>query len=171
MDLIIVLQYNMHHEEPSRNQSKSPPQPNDTNQTPYTTDENDAIALLLAIASGIESSNSTRKIRTTSPLAQGKRNIAKGHRASTGHYNTHVQTNLHELSAFINNDDSSSNYSEKTVEVHNDHHTLQYYRKVFPKPVHDREWHTSVITKVVDENIIIKVAVPCYRREAETAPP
>ena len=171
----------MQHEEPSRNKSKElPNKPNDSipnpdspqttliPSSPYSTDENNAIDQLFAIASGIESSTSTKKMRTTSPLAQGKKLVAKGQLSTIGYYSTFVRIGHIELITFIQEELSSKNsssYSEKTVEIHNDHHTLQYYVKPFPNPVHDREWHVSVITKMVDEKTVVMVSVPCFLKE------
>ena len=169
----------MQHEEPSRNKSKKhiSPQPNDTNpnlefdsnETPYTTDENDAIALLLAIASGIYSSTSTKKLKTASPLAQGKKHITNG-QPTTASYTTNVHCEYIELIKFIHTElgwRNKKKYIEKTVTTYNDHHSIQYRARAFPKPVSDREWHISIITKKLDDETIVVVTVPCFVKELE----
>ena len=75
---------------------------NKTNTTPYSPKEIEAVNRLLTIAESIETSPKSKKLKTASPLAQGKTHIAKGKHTTTGHYTTNFRVNLQELHAFIN---------------------------------------------------------------------
>jgi hypothetical protein len=154
----------MQHEEPSRNKSKAMPnKPNDSipnpdspqttliPSSPYSTDENNAIDQLFAIAAAFDKSKNTKKMITASPLAQGKKLIAtKGQNMTTGYYSTKVPIGLLDLHNFIfpSTREETGNYIDRSVEEINDHHSIRYLAKAFLKPVSDREWHRSVITKV-----------------------
>ena len=133
--------------------------------TPYTSKENNAVNRLLEIAEAFKASKS-KKMTTASPLAQGKKQITKGnkHTITTIYYTTNVPCGLHELYAHIVAEDNSANFIEKIEEVYNDHHSINYYALSFPKPVHDREFHTSVVTKIEAEKIMF-VSVPCFIEE------
>jgi len=131
--------------------------------TPYTSKENNAVNRLLEIAAAFKTSKS-KKMATDSPLAQGKKHVAKGQHTTTGYYKTNVPCGLQELHAYIEAEDNSSNYIENIEEAYNDHHSINYYAVSLPKPVHDREFHTSVITKVEAEKVIL-VSVPCFIEE------
>ena len=134
----------------------------------FSLEENEAIIRLQAIAAAFDKSKNTKKMTTASPLAQGKKLIAtKGQNMTTGYYTTNVSCSLHELHAYIEAEDTTSNYIEKIVdEAYNDHHSINFYAMSLPKPVHDREFHTSVITKVEAEKVVI-VSVPCFIEEKE----
>jgi len=132
--------------------------------TSFSPKENEAVNRLLAIAAVINNSNSTSKMRTASPLAQGKKCITLGKHITTGYYTTNVPCGLQELHNFIEAEDTSSNFIEKIDESYNDHHSINYYAMSFPNPVHDREWFQSVITKVETEKVII-LSVPCFIEE------
>ena len=131
--------------------------------TPFTSKENNAVNRLLEIAEAFKTSKS-KKMTTDSPLAQGKKHVAKGQYTTTGYYKTNVPCGLHELHAHIEAEDNSSNFKEKIEEAYNDHHSINYYVKPFQKPVRDRELHQSVITKFEDGKIIM-VSVPCFIEE------
>ena len=136
-------------------------------ESPLSTQENGAFDQLLKIASTMDASTNSKKMTTASPLAQGKKHVAKGQHSTTASYTTNVPCGLLELHNFIKAEDNSSSYIEKIEEAYNDHHSINYYaKKSFPKPVHDREWHQSVITKVEAEKII-HVSVPCFIEEKE----
>ena len=132
-------------------------------ESPLSTQENGAFDQLLKIASTMDASTNSKKMTTASPLAQGKKHVAKG-QATTGYYTTNVPCGLLELHNFIKAEDNSSNYTEKIEEAYNDHHSINYYAMSFPKPVRKHEWHQSVITKVEAEKIVI-VSVPCFIEE------
>ena len=131
--------------------------------TPYTSKENNAVNRLLEIAEAFKASKS-KKMTTDSTLAQGKKHVAKGQHTTTGYYKTNVPCGLQELHAHIEAEDNSSNFKEKIEEAFNDHHSIRYYAMSLPNPVHDREFHTSVITKFEDGKIIF-VSVPCIIEE------
>ena len=125
--------------------------------------EKNAINRLLEIAAAFKTSKS-KKMKTASPLAQGKKCIAKGQKTTTGYYTTIVPCGLQELHAYIEAEDTSTYYIEKIDEAYNDHHSINYYAMSFPKPVRKREWHQSVVTKVEAEKVVI-VSVPCFIEE------
>tara|TARA_B110000971_G_scaffold205077_1_gene227187 strand:+ start:37 stop:588 length:552 start_codon:yes stop_codon:yes gene_type:complete len=125
--------------------------------------ESEAIDQLLKLAKAVDSSNCT-KLTTASPLAQGKKYIAKGQRTTTGYYTTLVRSTLQDLHPFIEAEDNSSKYTENNEEAYNNHHSIRYYAMSLPNPVHDREWFQSVVTKVEAEKVII-VCVPCIVEE------
>jgi len=134
-----------------------------TTSTTYTSKEKNAVNRLLEIAAAFKTSKS-KKMKTASPLAQGKKHVAKGQHTTTGYYTTNVPCGLQELHAHIEAEDNSSRYIESSEEAYNDHHSIRYYAMSLPNPVHDREFHTSVITKVEDGKIIF-VSVPCFIEE------
>ena len=140
-----------------------------TNTTPYSPKEIEAVNRLLTIAESIETSPKSKKLKTASPLAQGKTHIAKGKHTTTGHYTTNFRVNLQELHAFINAElgKKNSKYIEKSFTKYNDHHSIQYRALSFPKPVSDREWLGSVITMNLDDETIVVVGVPCFIEEKE----
>jgi len=70
--------------------------------------------------------------------------VAKGEHTTTASYTTNVPCGLLELHNFIQAEDNSSRYIEKIEEAYNDHHSIRYYAKSFPKPVSDREWMAHV---------------------------
>jgi len=132
---------------------------------PFSSQENEAIGLLDKIAAAIDSSNNTKQLTTASPLARGKKYIAKGQRTTTASYTTNVSCGHYELSKFINAEDNSSKYMDSFEEIINSHHTNGYYAFSSPKPVGDRELHQSFITKREDEKVIKIVSVPCFIEE------
>ena len=140
----------------------------------FSVQETNTITQLLQIASAFEASDRTEKLTTASPLAQGKKLIAKGLQTTTGYYTTIVPCGLHQIHTFIDTDlkteDKSSHYLERTQEDYNDHHSISYLAKSFPRPVSDREWHHSIITKVEAEKVIM-VSVPCFIQEKEKGRP
>ena len=138
----------------------------DTNDA-FSLEENDAIIRLQAIAAAFDKSKNTKKMTTASPLAQGKKLIAtKGQNMTTGYYSTKVPIGLLDLHNFIfpSTREETGNYIDRSVEEINDHHSIRYLAKAFLKPVSDREWHRSVITKVEAEKVVI-VSVPCLIEE------
>ena len=122
------------------------------------------------MATAIDTSNNTKKLTTASALAQGKQHVAKGQHTTTASYTTNVPCGLLELHNFIKAEDNSSRYIEEIEEAYNDHHSINYYAKSFPKPVSDREWYTSVITKVEADKILF-VSVPCFIEEKKKEKP
>jgi len=140
----------------------------------FSVQETNTITQLLQIASAFEASDRTEKLTTASPLAQGKKLIAKGLQTTTVYYTTIVPCGLHQIHTFIDTDlkteDKSSHYLERTQEDYNDHHSISYLAKSFPRPVSDREWHHSIITKVEAEKVIM-VSVPCFIQEKEKGRP
>ena len=52
---------------------------------PFRSQELNAVDQLLKIATAIDTSNNTKKLTTASPLAQGKRHVAKGQQSTTGY--------------------------------------------------------------------------------------
>jgi len=129
----------------------------------FSAQENDAFAQMLLLASSIDNNN-TIKMTTASPLAQGRKYVAKGQHTTTSSYTTNVPCGLQELHNFIKAEDTSSRYTESSEEAYNDHHSIQFRTLAFPNPVSDRETHTSVITKVEDEKVIM-ISVPCFIEE------
>ena len=111
---------------------------------PFSTQEQNAVDQLLKMAAAIDTSTNSKKMKTASTLAQGKKYVANGQQSTTGYYATNVPCGLQELQAYIEEDDTSSNYNEKVEEAYNDHHSIRYYAKSFPKPVSDREWMAHV---------------------------
>ena len=134
----------------------------ETNDAFYL-EENEAIIRLQAIAAAFDKSKNTKKMITASPLAQGKKFIAKGQNA-TGYYTTNVPCGLQELHAYIETEETPSRYIESSEEVINDHHSIQYRVIAFPSPVRDRESYASIITKKLDDTIFI-ISVPCFVKE------
>jgi len=130
----------------------------------FSSQENDVVDRLQDIASAIDKSRNTKKLATASPLAQGKKHVAKGQHSTAASYTTNVPCGLLELHNFIKAEDNSSSYIEKIEEAYNDHHSINYYAMSLPKPFHDREFHTSVITRIEDEKITF-VSVPCFIKE------
>ena len=141
-----------------------------TNTSTISPKENYAINWLLAIAAAFKTSKS-KKMATDSPLAQGKKVIAKHPAKTTGYYITNAPCGLHALHAYIEAEDNSSNYIEKIEEAYNDHHSINYYAVSLPKPVHDREFHTSVITKVECRKGHNSQRSLLHRRESEKRSP
>jgi len=139
-------------------------------EEPFSEQENSAVDQLLKIASSIDASTNSKKMTTASPLAQGKKYVAKGQHTTTASYTTNVPCGLLELHNFIQAENNSSNFIEKIEEAYNDHHSINYYAKSFPKPVSDREWYTSVITKVEADKILF-VSVPCFIEEKKKEKP
>jgi len=136
----------------------------------YTVEENEAVDQLLKIGSSIESSKNTKKMATPSPLAQAKKYIAKGKFTTTASYTTNVRCGHIELIKFIHAElgwRNKKKYKEKTVTTYNDHHSIQYLARAFPTPVSDREWHISIITKILDDETTVVVTVPCFIEEKE----
>ena len=127
------------------------------NTTPYSLHENQAISQLLAIATAVD--------------ALGKKHVAKGQHTTTGYQKTNVPCGLQELHAYIEAEDNSSNYIENIEEAYNDHHSINYYAVSLPKPVHDREFHTSVITKVECRKGHNSQRSLLHRRESEKRSP
>jgi len=140
----------------------------------YTVEENEAVDQLLKKASSIESCKNTKKMATPSPLAQAKKYIAKGKFTTTASYTTNVRCGHIELIKFIHAElgwRNKKKYIEKTVTTYNDHHSIQYRARAFPKPVSDREWHISIITKILDDETSVVVTVPCFIEVKEKEKP
>ena len=114
----------------------------------------------------MDKSKNTKKMITASPLALGKKLIAKGQNMTTCYYSTKVPCGLLELHNFIftSTREETGNYIDRSVEEINDHHSIRYLAKAFLKPVSDREWHQSVITKIENAKIVF-VSVPCLIEE------
>ena len=132
---------------------------------PFSSQENDAIATLLNLASSIDQSHNTKKMATPSPLAQAKKYIATGSHVTTGYFTTLVRSNLQGLIKFINEEDTRSELFDQHNEKHNNHHSIKYYAMACPNPVSDREWHVSIMTKTLNSKTILKVCVPCFIEE------
>ena len=142
--------------------------PCDPNSNPsFSPKENEAFNKLLAIAAGIDNSTNSKKMTTASPLAQGRKYSVKGQHTTCGYYATNVRSGLHELIKFINTEAPSPDLFDKVEEVFNDHHLIKYYAMSFPNPVSDREWHLSIMTKILNPETIVKVCVPCLIEEKE----
>jgi hypothetical protein len=90
-----------------------------------------------------------------------------GQHTTCGYYATNVRSGLHELIKFINTEAPSPDLFDKVEEVFNDHHLIKYYAMSFPNPVSDREWHLSIMTKILNPETIVKVCVPCLIEEKE----
>ena len=140
----------------------------DPNSNPsFSPKENEAFNKLLAIAAGIDNSTNSKKMTTASPLAQGRKYSVMGQHTTCGYYATNVRSGLHELIKFINTEAPSPDLFDKVEEVFNDHHLIKYYAMSFPNPVSDREWHLSIMTKILNPETIVKVCVPCLIEEKE----
>ena len=106
-------------------------------EKPFSSQENNVIDQLLKMAMAITTSNNTKKMTTASPLAQGKKYVAKGQNSTTASYTTNVRIGHIELIKFIHEELSSKNsksFIEKTVTNYNSHHSIQYYAKSVPRP-------------------------------------
>ena len=134
-------------------------------EEPFSSQEKDAFAQMLLLASTIDKSQNTKKLTTASPLAQGRKFIAKNQKATTGSYTTNVPCGHQELINFINMEAPSSDMYDRDEEVFNDHHQIKYYAMSLPKLVSDREWRVSIMTKKIDDETIVKVCVPCFIEE------
>ena len=136
---------------------------------PFSNQENEVIEQLLKLASTMDKSKNTKKMITDSPLAQGKKydTNTKGQHTSTASYTTKVRSTLQELNDYIETEDNSSKFIEKTTTPYNDHHSIQYRARAFPNPVSDRETYASIITKTLNPDSIIKICVPCFIEEKE----
>jgi hypothetical protein len=140
-----------------------------TNHPSYTLSpkENNAVNCLLAIAADFNKNNNSKKMATASPLAQGKKHVAKHPAKTTGYYITNAPCGLQALHAYIEAEDNTT----KIEEAYNDHHSINYYAVSLPKPVHDREFHTSVITKVECRKGHNSQRSLLHRRESEKRSP